>query len=85
MFPNLLTATQEYWKKLDELEKAYQRGEVSLEEVDCRVSELMAELGEERRAALSFLSGNLSRLLRQQEVVAGVFLAILTYAWVVVS
>lgn len=85
MFPNLLTATQEYWKKLDELEEAYQQGEVSLAEVDQRVSELMAELGEERRAAFSFLSGNLSRLLRQQEVVAGVFLAILTYAWVVVS
>ncbi|MGF1478625.1 MAG: hypothetical protein ACFB4I_03955 [Cyanophyceae cyanobacterium] len=87
MFPNLLTATKDYWKKLDELEAAYQRGEVSLEEVDRRVSELMAELGRERRAALSCLTDSLRRLWREQhETITGVaFLAILTYAWAVAS
>ena len=34
MFPNLFTATQEYWRKLDALEASYQRGEISIEEVD---------------------------------------------------
>ncbi len=32
MFPNLIEATKEYWRKLDELEAAYQQGEIPLEE-----------------------------------------------------
>jgi hypothetical protein len=87
MFPNLLEATKDYWRKLDELEAAYKRGEVSLAEVDARVPELMAELGQERRAALDYLFGSWRRLWHEQrETIAGVaFLAILTYSWVVFS
>lgn len=55
MIPNLVEATWEYWHKLDNLEAAYQRGEVSLEEVNERVNHLMEELGRERRKALSYL------------------------------
>lgn len=87
MFPNLLEATKDYWRKLDELEAAYKRGEVSLAEVDARVPELMAELGRERRAALDYLFASWRRLWNEQrETIAGIaFLAILTYSWVVFS
>ncbi len=44
MFPNLFQATFDYWRKLDELEAAYQKGEIPLKEVDARVADLMAEL-----------------------------------------
>ena len=54
MFPNLIQATKEYWHKLDELEAAYQQGEISLEEVDSKVAELIAELAEERRATFTY-------------------------------
>ncbi|MBW4648624.1 MAG: hypothetical protein KME06_07970 [Kastovskya adunca ATA6-11-RM4] len=85
--PNLLEATKEYWKKLDQLEAAYKRDEVSLEEVDTRVSELMAELGDERRAALNYVWLGARRFWNEQrETVVGVaFLGILTYAWAIVS
>jgi hypothetical protein len=87
MFPNLLEATKDYWRKLDELEAAYKRGEVSLAEVDARVPELMAELGQERRAALDYLFASWRRLWNEQrETIAGIaFLAIVTYSWVVFS
>ena len=64
MFPNLLEATHDYWRKLNALEAAYQRGDVSLEEVNQRVPELMAELGEERRAAFRFVWAGLKRFWR---------------------
>lgn len=87
MMPNLLEATKDYWRKLDELEAAYQKGEVSLEEVDARVPELIAELGRERKAALSFVFNGWSRLWdHQRETIVGVaFLGIITYVWAVVS
>ncbi len=28
MFPNLIEATKEYWRQLDELEAAYQQGQI---------------------------------------------------------
>ena len=62
MFPNLLEATKEYWRKLDELEAAYQQGEIPLEEVDARVTELMAELAQERRAAFTYFLARLAAL-----------------------
>ncbi|MBD2094860.1 hypothetical protein H6F90_06795 [Trichocoleus sp. FACHB-591] len=85
MMPNLLAATQEYWRKLNELQAAYQRGEVSLPEVDARVAELMSELGQERRAALDFTLANMRHLWYQQrEMIMGVsLLSVLTYAWAV--
>jgi hypothetical protein len=87
MFPNLLEATRQYWRKLDELELAYQQGEVSLEEVNGRVKELMAELGQERRAAMQFFFGSLSRFwAEQKEVAIGLgLIGMLTYTWIVMS
>jgi hypothetical protein len=87
MIPNLIDATNQYWRKLDELEGAYQRGEVSLEEVDAKVATLMAELGEERRASVRFLLDNVSRIWQEQrELVVGLALVgVLTYTWIVVS
>lgn len=87
MIPNLLEATNEYWRKLNELEAAYQRGEVSLEEVDARVAVLMAELGQERRASVRFLLDNLSRVWQEQrELVVGLgLIGVLTYGWIVIS
>ncbi|MGK7872464.1 MAG: hypothetical protein AB4426_03890 [Xenococcaceae cyanobacterium] len=87
MFPNLLEATKEYWRKLDELEAAYKQGEIPLEEVDARVAELMAELAQERRAAFTyFWRGWQHWLTAQRETLIGLaILALVTYAWVLVS
>ncbi|MBD1823015.1 hypothetical protein H6F51_11040 [Cyanobacteria bacterium FACHB-DQ100] len=85
MIPNLMESTNEYWCRLNELEAAYQRGEVSLEEVDARVKILMAELGQERRATVRFLLGSVSRIWQEQrELVVGLgVIGVLTYAWIV--
>ncbi len=87
MFPNLLEATWDYWRKLNALQAAYQRGEVSLEEVDARVATLMTELGQERRATIRFLLDNVHRIWNeQQQLVLGLGLVgALAYAWIVVS
>ncbi len=83
MFPNLFQATKEYWRKLDELEVAYQQGEISLKEVDTRVSELMAELAQERRAAFAYLWHSWQHLLTtQRETLMGLAIVILViYVW----
>lgn len=85
MIPNLMEATNEYWRKLNELETAYQRGEISLEEVDVRVESLMTELGQERRATVRFLLSSVSRIWQEQrELVVGLgVIGVLTYAWIV--
>ncbi len=85
MFPNLLNATQEYWRKLDALEARYQQGEISLQEVDAEVARLMRELGDERRRSLrnfkNMLQGWFSN---QKEFVYGLILfAVVTYGWVI--
>lgn len=87
MFPNLLEATKQYWRKLDELEAAYQQGEIPLEEVDARVAELMRELAIERRAAFAyFWHGWQHWLMTQRETLVGLaILALVTYAWVLTS
>ena len=87
MFPNLLQATKEYWLQLDELEVAYQQGEIPLEEVDARVADLMAELAAERRAAFSyFWQGCLHWMTTQKETVMGlVILGLIAYVWVLTS
>ncbi len=87
MLPNLLEATTEYWHKLNELEAAYQRGEVSIEEVDAKVQSLMAELGRERRATLSYVVNGFCHLWNEQrETIVGIaILGIISYAWAVVS
>lgn len=83
MFPNLLEATNEYWRKLDEVEAAYNRGELSDEEVSNSVKELMAELGQERRLAFSFVWQTLQRwLTTQRETVVGLaVISIIVYVW----
>ena len=83
MFPNLFQATQEYWRKLDELEKSYQQGEIPLKEVDARVAELMAELAQERRAAFAYFWHSWQHLLTtQRETLMGLAIVILIiYVW----
>jgi len=80
---NLLQATRDYWKQLDEVEAAYQRGELSVPEVDARVHELMAELGATRRQALRELWASAQVTLSQQrEAIAGtVAVGLLAYLW----
>ncbi|WP_071516986.1 hypothetical protein [Geitlerinema sp. PCC 9228] len=80
---NLIEATRRYWKKLDDLEAAYKRGEVSLEEVDARVEELMQELGQERRESFHVLiEGSKHLWYQQRELILGVaFVGIVAYAW----
>ncbi len=87
MFPNLLQATKEYWRKLDELEAAYQQGEISLEEVDTKVAELIAELAQERRAAFNYFRHSWQhRLTTQRENLIGLaILVLVTYVWVLTS
>ncbi len=84
MMPNLLEATNNYWRELNALEAAYQRHELSIQEVDARVAALMAELGRERRAALAVFFHGLRQLWQEQrEPILGVsILGVLTYAWV---
>jgi archaellum component FlaC len=85
MIPNLIEATNDYWRKLNELEAAYQRGEVTLEEVDTRVKGLMEELGQERRASIRFLLDNVRRIWHEQrEMIVGLgAIGVLAYSWVV--
>ncbi len=87
MFPNLFTATQEYWRKLDALEASYQRGEISIEEVDAQVEKLMRELGDERRLAFQGIKYTFQRwLTTQKEIVVGLaLLVVIAYSWLSVN
>lgn len=84
--PNLVEATNDYWRKLNELEAAYRRGDVSLEEVDAQVKVLMAELGQARRETLSYFFQGLRQTWEQQRelVLGATLLGVLTYGWLVV-
>lgn len=83
MIPNLLGATQEYWRKLDEIEASYQRGELAIEEVNSQVATLMTELAKERRQTLSIVEQAFQQLLNnQRETLIGLSLIVLTtYLW----
>lgn len=83
MEPNLLEATNDYWRKLNALNAAYQRGEVSLEEVDAQVKVLMAELGQARREALVYFFHGLRQTWNgQNDLLAGLALmTVLAYGW----
>ncbi|WP_088893062.1 hypothetical protein [Leptolyngbya ohadii] len=87
MVPNLLESTKEYWKKLDALEAAYKRGDVSIEEVDVKVAEYMAELGQERRFFFRFVRDRLQFIWQEQpELLVSVGLIFtLTWMWTVVN
>jgi hypothetical protein len=80
---NLLQATRDYWKKLDAVEAAYQRGELSVPEVNARVHDLMAELGATRRQAFKDLWASAQVTISQQrEAIAGtVAVGLLAYLW----
>ena len=84
MFPNFLESTREYWRKLDELEAAYERGDVSLDEVDLRVAELMENLGQERRLAIRSAWQSVQYWFKtQKEAVVGlVMVSLVAYIWV---
>ncbi len=87
MFPNLFNATQEYWRKLDELESAYQQDQVSREEVDRRVSELMAELGQERRSTFNYMREISQNWLAEQKsnLIGISILVFAIYGWIVIN
>ncbi len=83
MFPNLLEATREYWRQLDQLELAYQQGEIPIEEVDARVKELMAELSNQRRLAWRYLGQSWQSWLSESGNVALAIaiISLATYLW----
>ncbi len=83
MFTDLLSATQDYWHKLDEVEVAYRHNEMTLDEVNAEVQRLMVELGDHRRQALKDFWASLEYFMQQQrEVLAGtVVLGVLAYVW----
>jgi hypothetical protein len=87
MFPNLLEATKEYWQNLDRLEAAYQQGEIPLEEVDARVTELMTALAKERRTAFNnFWHSWQHWLTRQRETLIGLaIMALAIYLWMLTN
>jgi hypothetical protein len=83
MFPDLFEATKIYWRKLDDLEASYQKGEVSLEEVDAQVAKLMADLAQERRVVFAQVWRSLqNQLSEQREVILGfTSLVLAVYLW----
>ena len=83
MIPNLVEATQEYWQKLDELEAAYQKGEISIEEVDRQVASLMDELARQRQSFITYFLQSWKHWFSQQkETVVGLaMLGIICYFW----
>jgi hypothetical protein len=80
---DLLGATRDYWKKLDQVEAAYQRGELSVTEVDAQIHQLMNELGVKRRQVFKDLWASLqATVLQQREAIAGTAaIGLLAYLW----
>ncbi len=87
MFPSLFEATKTYWRKLDELDAAYQQGKIPLQEVDAKVAELMADLAQERRTALTFTWQTLQQwLVNRRETVFGAAIAVIAvYGWMLTT
>ena len=87
MIPNLFAATQDYWRKLDDLEARYHNGEVSIAEVDAQVAQLMAELAQERRLAFRSLGYALQNWFQgRSEIILGIaFVVLLTYCWLTLN
>lgn len=80
---DLLEDTRTYWQALNELERAYQNGEITLPEVDAQVKQLMADLSQSRRAALRDLKAATQAFIQQHRdaVLAVAAIAVLTYFW----
>jgi hypothetical protein len=87
MFSGLIGATQDYWQKLDEIEDAYKRNELTPKEVDASVKALIAELGQSRRDALRDSGAIFQAFLqRQGDAVAGfVTIGGLAYVWLALN
>lgn len=87
MLPDLIGATRNYWRKLDEVEAAYQRNELTVDEVDVKVKALMVELGQTRRQLLKDSWAIFQTFVsRQGEALAGAAaLGVLAYMWLVVG
>ena len=85
MFTDLLSATQDYWHKLDEVEAAYRRDEMTIEEVNAEVKHLMTQLGNTRRQALKDFGASVRYFVQQQrEILAGTaVIGLLAYVWIV--
>ncbi|TVP62585.1 MAG: hypothetical protein EA342_19015 [Leptolyngbya sp. LCM1.Bin17] len=83
MLTDLLGATQTYWRKLDDIEAAYRRDELSIDEVDVEVKRLMQELGHTRRRALREFGASVRYFVAQQrDILAGTaVMGLLTYIW----
>lgn len=86
MIPDLMEATRDYWRELDKLEAAYQRGDVSIAEVNAKVRKLMTDLSRSRRESFAYLFSGIRRLWNEQrEAIVGVAgLGVLTYGWLLV-
>lgn len=87
MFPDLIGATRDYWRKLDAVEAAYKRSELTLAEVDAEVKALMVELGQTRRKALRDVWATVQVFLQQQrETISGVaVIGVLAYVWLTLN
>ena len=87
MLPDLIGATRDYWRKLDAVEAAYRRHELTAAEVNTQVKSLMVELGQTRRQMLRDSWAIAQTFARQQgEALAGVAaLGVLAYVWLVVK
>lgn len=85
MLPDLIGATRDYWRKLDQVEAAYRRDELTAAEVNTQVKVLMAELGQTRRQLLHDAWAIFQTFLqRQGDALAGVTaLGVLAYVWLV--
>ena len=85
MFTDLISATRRYWRQLDEVEAAYNRGDMTRPEVNDAVQRLMTELGTARRQAIRDLWASTQHFLQQQrDLVAGTAaIGILAYLWLV--
>ena len=87
MLPDLISATRDYWRKLDAVEAAYRRHELTSAEVNTQVKALMVELGQTRRQMLRDSWAIAQTFARQQgDALAGVAaLGVLAYVWLVVK
>jgi len=87
MIPNLIEATRHYWRRLDQIEAAYGKGELSAADVEAQIQQAMAELGQSRRETLRLLRAGLQHRLNQSgDLLAGALcISLLAYLWLTVT